>query len=180
MSGMAAKAAVQPGRADRALTVVGIGELKVTGDANALLVTYALGSCLCVIVHDPVAKVGGLLHAMLPRREGDAGTAPDRPGLYVDSGIPALFRSCYELGARKDRLRVCLAGAASVHGGGAGEADDHFQVGRRNLLTARQLFWKNNVMIHGQDVGGSGWRTVQLDVGGGNVVVRSANADVQL
>jgi chemotaxis protein CheD len=166
--------AVTPSR--RPLTVVGIGELQVTGDPDAMLVTYALGSCLCVIVHDPVVRVGGLLHAMLPRAEAHPEAAEARPGMYVDTGVPALFRACYELGARKERLQVRLAGAASVNG----SDKDPFQIGKRNLLMARQLFWKNGVLVQAQDVGGSGWRTVHLDTGSGEVVVRSSNADVQL
>jgi chemotaxis protein CheD len=168
--------AASPASPARPLTVVGIGELQVSRERDAVLVTYALGSCLCVLVYDPVARVGGLLHAMLPRADADPAAARERPGLYVDTGVPALFRACYALGARKERLLVRLAGAASVHDGGR----DQFQVGRRNLLTARQLFWKNNVLIHAQDVGGSGWRTVKLDVATGDVVVRSTGAEVLL
>ena len=46
--------------------VVGIAQMKVSADPGDELVAYALGSCLGVAVHDPVARVGGLLHAMLP------------------------------------------------------------------------------------------------------------------
>ena len=46
--------------------VVGVGDCCVSGDPDAVLVTYALGSCIAVVIHDPVSKVGGLLHYMLP------------------------------------------------------------------------------------------------------------------
>ena len=46
--------------------VVGVGDCKVSADPQSELVTYALGSCIAVSIWDPVSKVGGLLHFMLP------------------------------------------------------------------------------------------------------------------
>ena len=129
MTGAAAAAGAAP-----AVTIVQLGELCVTADRRALLRTFALGSCLGVAVHDPVAGVGGLLHAMMPDSSIDLPKAQAQPGMFIDTGIPALFRACYALGARKDRLVVRLAGGASIHSAG----DDPFRIGRRNLLMARQ------------------------------------------
>lgn len=53
--------------------VVGVGDCRVT-DEPVELVTYALGSCIAVVVWDPVAKVGGLLHFMLPDSSVDRDT----------------------------------------------------------------------------------------------------------
>jgi chemotaxis protein CheD len=159
-----------------AATVVGLGALHATSDADAVLVTYALGSCLGVAVYDPVACVGGLLHAMMPRSDVAAERAEAQPGLFVDTGIPALFRACYALGARKERLIVRLAGAASTR-----DLDgDHFQIGRRNLLMARQLFWKNGVLVRAHETGGKAWRTMSLTMHDGAVTVRSADTDLRL
>jgi chemotaxis protein CheD len=169
--------AVASGAQARAATaVVGLGALLATADLEAVLVTYALGSCLGVAVYDPAARVGGLLHAMMPRSELDPDRAGAQPALFVDTGIPALFRACYALGARKERLLVTLAGAASMHDDG----EDRFQIGRRNLLMARQLFWKNGILVHAQDTGGGAWRTMSLHMNDGAVTVRSAGMDLQL
>jgi chemotaxis protein CheD len=158
------------------LLVVGLGALQVCSDPGVTLITYALGSCLGVAVHDPVAQVGGLLHALLPRIDLDEARARSEPAVFVESGLPALFRACYALGARKERLVVRLAGA----GTSAESGRDHFEIGRRNLLMARQLFWKNGVLVRGQDVGGSGSRTLSLHVGSGAVLVRSAAGSIHL
>jgi hypothetical protein len=77
------------------LLVVGMGELVVSADEGVTLVTYALGSCLGVAVYDPVARVGGMLHAMLPSSEVDPARAAALPALFVDTGVPELFRACY-------------------------------------------------------------------------------------
>jgi chemotaxis protein CheD len=149
------------------LVVVGLGELHVSADPLSTLVTYALGSCLGVVVHDAKAGVGGILHAMMPRSAIDPAKARAQPAMFVDTGVPALFRACYAMGARKDRLHVRLVGAASIHG----QETDPFQIGSRNLHMARQLFHKNNVPIHGEDVGGTTWRNLTLAIGTGAVVI---------
>lgn len=165
-----------PGAATRGLIVVDVGQLQVSARRGATLITYALGSCLGVTVYDPIAGVGGLLHAVLPRIELDSERARAEPALFVESGIPALFRACYALGARKERLLVRLAGAGTAHQPGA----DRFEIGRRNLLVARQLFWKNGVLVRNQDVGGSASRTLSLHIGSGAVEVRSAGKSIHL
>jgi chemotaxis protein CheD len=165
-----------PTRSADPLVVVGIGDMVVTDEPGTTLVTYALGSCLGVSVFDPVACVGGLLHAMLPQSDIDPAKAEARPSVFVDTGLPSLFRACYALGASKHRLVVKVAGGATINGTGI----DRFQIGKRNLLMARQLFWKNSVLVRAQDVGGSASRTLSLHVGTGAVIVRAGGGDIQL
>jgi chemotaxis protein CheD len=153
---------------------VAMAALHVTADPGERLVTYALGSCLGVAIYDPVARVGGLLHAVLPLSLLDAEKARANPALFVDTGVPALFRACYALGASKTRLVVKAAGAAAAVAPGA---PDQFQIGRRNLLTLRRLLWKNGVLLQAQDVGGHQLsRTMALDVGDGTVSLKSGAA----
>jgi chemotaxis protein CheD len=156
--------------------VVGMGEMVTSVDPAATLVTYALGSCLGLALYDPVARVGGMLHAMLPCSDVDPVRARTQPTLFVDSGVPELFRACYGLGARKERLLVTLAGAGAI----SGADGDQFRIGKRNLLMARQLFWKNNVLVRAQDTGGSLSRTFSLSLASGRVVVRTGAGSIQL
>ena len=151
--------------------VVGIADLRLTADAGGRIVTYALGSCLGIAIHDPVAKVGGLLHAMLPDSTIDPEKAKRQPGMFVDTGVPLLFRESYKLGARKERMIVKVAGGAFA---GADESADQFQIGKRNFIALRKLLWKNGVMLHAHDVGGQQTsRTVYLDVATGAFTIRS-------
>ncbi|NTW17986.1 MAG: chemotaxis protein CheD, partial [Syntrophaceae bacterium] len=94
--------------------VVGISDFKVSNNANDMLVTYALGSCIGVAVYDPVVKVAGLLHFMLPESSLDAKKAGETPAMFADTGIPLLFKSCYKFGADKKRMVVKVAGGASI------------------------------------------------------------------
>ena len=81
--------------------IVGISDLKVSNNPGDVLVTYALGSCIGVAVYDPKARVGGLLHFMLPDSSLDANKAKATPAMFADTGIPLLFKSCYAIGAEK-------------------------------------------------------------------------------
>jgi chemotaxis protein CheD len=153
--------------ADQVRRVVGVADMYVSADPADLLITYALGSCLGITIHDPVARVGGLLHVMLPGSAIDREKAKSRPSTYVDTGVPLLFRTAYAAGAKKERLIVTVAGGATTG------PSDHFQIGKRNFASLRELFWKNGVMMAAHDVGGTISRTVSLHMGTGDVFVKS-------
>lgn len=155
--------------------VVDIADLAVSADPAATLITYSLGSCIGVAVWDPVVRVGGMLHYMLPESQLSPEKARSSPAMFCDTGVPRLFRAAYELGAVKNRLVVKVAGGSQL-------LDDNgtFNIGKRNYLALRKIFWKNGVMIAAENVGGSISRTLKLDVGTGAVTIRSRNEEVPL
>jgi len=158
-------------------TVVGIAELRVSDDPEEVLVTHALGSCLGIVVWDPVAKVGGLLHAMLPSSDSDGARAQREPARFVDSGVSALFRASYALGARKERMITRAVGGAAMAAEGR---PDRFQIGKRNHLALRSVLWKAGVLLGDADVGGHQSRTVWFHVGSGEIAIRSGGTETRL
>ena len=147
--------------------VVGLAECRVSNDPESVLVTYALGSCIALTIHDPVAGVGGLLHFMLPESSLDRAKAQQNPYMFADTGIPLLFQAAYKLGAEKRRLAVAAAGGAHMM-----DQQGVFNIGKRNYLTMRKILWKAGVLMQAEDVGGSTSRTVRLEVGSGRVSLR--------
>ena len=149
---------------------IGIGEMAVTKNSNDIIVTHALGSCLGIVLYDPVANVGGMLHALLPslgEKDSESGRAPTH---FVDTGTPLLFKACYKLGAKKHRMVVKVAGGASTKT----EPDkDMFQIGRRNFTVLRKVLWRNGVLINAHDVGGTDPRTMTLIMSDGETKVSS-------
>lgn len=121
---------------------VGVSDMKICGAAGDIVVTHALGSCIGIAIHDPVAHVGGILHYMLPVSSVDTQKAAANPFMFGDTGIPLFFKEAYDHGAKKENLRVVMAGGAQVF-----ESKDFFDIGKRNIVIARKLFWKNNVLI---------------------------------
>lgn len=156
--------------------IIGVADMKVSNDPASTLVTYSLGSCLGVMIYDPVATVGGLLHVMLPDGKGEIKSNRFIPYKYVDTGIPLLFKETYKLGAKKNRMKVVVTGGAQI-------LDDsgYFNIGKRNLAALRKMFWKNGVMIDKEHVGGSIARTVRLNIKNGEVKVSiGRNKDIIL
>lgn len=147
--------------------VVGISDCKVTRDAESVLVTYALGSCIAVAVHDPVTKVSGMLHYMLPESKIDAAKAQQNPFMFADTGIPRLMEAVKAAGADGKRILVRLAGGAQVL-----DSQGVFQIGKRNYLAARRILWKAGILIAAEAVGGEVSRTTRLEVSSGRLYVR--------
>jgi len=157
--------------------VVGVADMKLSNQRGDILVTHALGSCLGITLHDPVACVGGLLHAMLPSSDGgSAEKVANNPYMYVDRGLVLLFKQAYAMGAVKSRVVVKVAGGASLQQGG----QDYFAIGKRNFLAVRKLLWQNGVMLASEDVGGSIARTLFLEVGTGRAWLQSGGREWDL
>ncbi len=148
--------------------VVGIAEIRVVSGSEGELLTYALGSCLGLIIYDPEARVGGLLHAMLPSSSVAPEKALANPAMFVVAGVPELFKACYRAGAVKQRLHVYAAGCAHLSDP---SATDVFQIGRRNMVMLRKLLWKNGVLLTRHDTEGTESRTMSLSLETGRVHV---------
>jgi chemotaxis protein CheD len=151
---------------------VDISDFKVAHDD--LIVTYALGP-IAVIVHDPVRVAGGMIHYMLPLSETSPEKAKIRPAMFADTGIPLLFQTMYQLGCQKKDLIVKVAGGGALY-------DDKglFSIGKRNYTVLRKMFWKSNVLIRAEDVGGAKSRTARLQIGTGLCTVTSQGEETEL
>jgi chemotaxis protein CheD len=154
---------------------VDISDMRVSAGPDDLIVTYALGSCIAVIVHDPKCKVGGMIHYMLPLSEIAPEKAKDKPAMFADTGIPELFRTMYGMGCDKKDLVVKVAGGGALY-------DDKglFSIGKRNYTVLRKMFWKAGVIIAAEDVGGAKSRTARLWVGDGRCTIASQGEEVAL
>lgn len=148
--------------------VIGVGDGRVSRDADAVLTTYALGSCVAFMVHDPVAQVAGMVHYMLPESPQSQPDRDARPFKFADTAIPLLLRTTLAQGADKRRLVVFAAGGAQV-------MDDNsiFNVGKRNCLALRKALWKFGLVAQAEDIGGTSVRTVRMEVGSGRVWLQS-------
>ncbi len=148
--------------------IVGIADMKVSDDPKVTLVTHSLGSCIGVAVYDPVARVGGMLHYMLPESKMDHQRAKERPLMFADSGIPLLFKACYKLRAEKKRMIVKVAGGSQIM-----DPSGVFNIGKRNYAALRKIFWRNNVLVDAEDIGGTCNRTMWLSIATGEVGLKA-------
>jgi len=154
--------------------IIGIADLAASADPDEQLVAYSLGSCIGVALYDPVAKVGGLLHFMLPDSRMDRKRAETRPALFADSGIPLLLRTAASLGLEAKRARILAVGGAQVL-----NAPPSLRVGERNFEVLRKILDELSLSLDTAEVGGTVNRTLILEVGSGKAGVRTPKGETK-
>lgn len=152
--------------------VVGVGEMSVSNNPSITLSTYALGSCVAVVVYDPVVKAGGLLHMMLPDSKISPEKAVAQPAMFADTGLPLLFRAVTGLKGDPSRLRLFVAGGASVLC-----TNDTFKIGERNVRATADFLSRHGYSVRQSAVGGTINRTVHLNVGTGEINLKTPAAN---
>ena len=134
---------------------VGMADLKVCKSPDGLT-TLGLGSCVGVALRDPITKVGGLLHAMLP----DSTVIKNNTCVekFVDSGLAELVKQMVRAGANKSRLEAKLAGGAQMFA--FQRNSDLVKVGARNAEAARKKLSAMRIKLLAEDTGLNYGRTV--------------------
>ena len=155
--------------------IVGISEMAVSANADDMLTTYSLGSCLGVTIYDTTLHIGGMIHCMLPLSQIDAQKAAENPCMFVDTGAVKLLKEMFAMGCRKSNMVVKIAGASAVL-----DTKGLFKIGERNYTVFRKILWKNSMLIHAEDVGGNISRTVRMEIATGRVVIKSGGLEKEL
>ncbi len=132
------------------------------------LVTIGLGSCVAIALHEPVSRIAGLAHVLLP----DPSTARDSSNAarFASTAVPLLVEDMRALGAR-GAITAKLAGGASLFGTMLATAGQ--QMGPRNVAAAREALARAGIAVVGEETGGTTGRSVVMDVRSGEVHVRS-------
>jgi chemotaxis protein CheD len=154
--------------------VIGVGDLAVSNNTQVILSTYALGSCVGVIAFDPLVRVGGILHLMLPESSIAPEKAARQPAMFADTGMHSFFRELAGFKAQASRLKIFIAGGACVLAG-----TDTFRIGERNVRATLALLARNGCRTPQQDVGGFHNRTVHLDMSTAAVTIKAPHASTQ-
>lgn len=147
---------------------VGLGELKVGVSHQQVLVCYGLGSCIGLAVYDQTARLGALVHVVLPESRLGRGQEAT-PGKFADTAVPAIIGQLVQAGAARKRLVARMAGGArmlSILGAGS-----KLDIGARNVLAVRAALQQEGVPLTADDTGGTYGRTLQLFVASGRLLV---------
>jgi len=154
---------------------VGIGEWAVSKRSEDILKTYALGSCVAVMIYDVKVRVGGLIHIALPDSSVDPQRAQIQPGYFADTGLPRMIEEMKILGASRAGVWAKLAGGASMM-----DATGIFDIGKRNVLAVKKILWRSSLGPVAEDTGGLKSRTVSFDISGGGVILSSGRDSWEL
>lgn len=155
--------------------VVNVSDARVSADAQDVIVTYSLGSCIAVSMYDPVTKCGGMLHYQLPTSTLDQNRAQANPCMFADTGMEFLLKQMAGLGANTKRLEVKLAGGAEIL-----KDNGVFSIGKRNHTAIRKLLWQRGLMLSGEQVGGTEPRTMYLHLADGKTTLKVRGESINL
>lgn len=144
------------------LIKVGMADYKVARNP-ASLISYGLGSCVGIALYDPVTKIGGLAHIMLP--DSTQARSAENPAKFADTALPRMLDDMIRLGAVKNRVIAKIAGGAQMFT--FANATDIMRVGERNTEAVKAVLKKIDVKIVAEDTGGNYGRTVELKLDSG-------------
>ena len=147
---------------------VGMADLKIA-KAPDLLTTLGLGSCIGLTLYDPVSKVGGLVHYMLP----DSTKLKNNTNIakFGDTGIKELYKQMVANGANPRRLVAKIAGGAKMFE--VSGLSNVGNVGDRNAEEAFLILKELNIPLIARDTGLNYGRTVVLDCEDGSYLIKS-------
>ncbi|WP_447581678.1 chemotaxis protein CheD [Anaerotignum faecicola] len=147
--------------------VVGIADMKICRSPG-VLVTYALGSCIGVCVYDPVIRLAGMVHIMLPNMYENN---KDNIFKYADTGIPETIRKMEAFGGVRSRMVCKIAGGAKMFElKGNGTLGN---IGARNAESVKAVLMKERVRIVKEDLGSNYARTMYFDSSNGEATIKS-------
>ena len=146
-----------------------MGEIKVSQQRSVTMSCIGLGSCIGFCAYDPLAKVGGMAHMVLPescKPNGGPGSAK-----YVNTGIPLMFTELEKMGAARIRMKITLSGGARMFN--IPGLSSTLDVGSRNIDMALKVLASEGIRSYLSDVGGNQGRTMSLLMDTGQVFVRT-------
>ena len=150
---------------------VGTAEMAVS-QAPCILKGSTLGSCVAIILYDPIVKIGGLAHIELPAPETSSDKA--NKAKFATTAIEELFSHMERKGARRQNIIAKIVGGADTFPEII-PSDSTIDVGNRNILAAREELKRHNIEIIAEEVGDHIGRTVLFDTTVGSVVVKTPN-----
>ncbi len=143
------------------------GETYVTKQNDEVLTTV-LGSCVSACIRDPLMRVGGMNHFLLP----DADRSGRDSQRYGAHAMELLINEILKLGGIRQRLEAKIFGGANVISSGA-------EIGSRNASFARQYLIDEGIRLIGGDVGGTHARRIQYWPVSGRVRQLAISSDVR-
>lgn len=154
---------------DERIIMVNMGQLEVSRTRGDVLTALGLGSCVAVCAYDPLVRLGGMIHVVLPASAAEC--ARDGPAKFADVGVPRLLAEMQRQGAALRRLRVALVGGANVLA--SMDRKGPLDIGKRNIGAVSAALAMAGASLWKSDVGGKASRSVRLRVATGELTVRT-------
>lgn len=147
---------------------VGMADMNVCSSPDSII-TLGLGSCVGAVLYDPVAKVCGMVHVMLP----DSTTIANNSNVakFADTGVTALLDMVLKEGAKKERLIAKIAGGAQMFS--VNKDSPMLRVGERNVAAVKEKLKQLGIRLVAEDTGNNYGRTVVFYPETGEYLIRA-------
>lgn len=153
---------------------VGMADLKLCKAPDAIT-TLGLGSCVGIAIRDPITKIGGLAHIMLPDSTQFSGTV--NVPKYADTGVKELVNIIIKAGANRTRLVAKIAGGAQMFA--FSSKNDLTAVGQRNVEAVKKALAELKIPILASDTGLNFGRTVEFYPETGDYIIKAVGKGVK-
>jgi chemotaxis protein CheD len=152
---------------------IGIAMMKVAESPDQLY-CLGLGSCVGVAVYDPVARIAGMIHILLPSMK-EFENAGQLRSKFADTGISDMVVEMIKKGAVKYRMKAKMAGGASMFDIKDSSASDLMAIGKRNVQSCKDALKNLGIELIAHDTGGTKGRTVIFDIDTGTFTIKIIN-----
>lgn len=154
---------------------IGMAELDVCAPPD-VITTLGLGSCVGVVLYDPIRKVGGMVHVMLP--DSTKVNNNENKAKFADTGIDALITRMLRIGAMRNALVSKIAGGAQMFAFSSN--NEMLRVGDRNVEATKIKLRQLGIRILAEDTGKNFGRTIEFYPDTGNLLVKAVGKDQKI
>ena len=152
---------------------VGMADLNICRSPDAIT-TLGLGSCVGAVIFDPMHKIAGLAHVMLP--DSLAVRNNSNIAKFADTGLEELYRRMMKMGAARVGLKAKIAGGAQMFAFNA--SNDMLRVGDRNVEAVKKKLAQLGIPVIAQDTGKNFGRTIEFYPETGELLIRAVGKSV--
>lgn len=153
---------------------IGMADLNACKFPGALT-TLGLGSCVGIALYDPISKVGGMAHIMLP--DSTKIRKNENQAKFADTGIDALIELMISLGAKKNNLVAKIAGGAQMFAFTSN--NDMLRIGDRNVEATKAKLAELGIKVLSEDTGLNYGRTIEFYTETGDLLIKSVGKPIK-
>lgn len=156
---------------------VGMADLQICKEPDALT-TLGLGSCIGACIYDPVTKIAGMVHYMLPDSTKIAKN--ENIAKFGDTGIKEVIRLMELEGAKKSRMVAKIAGGAKMFTISNNANLSFLNVGDNNIESAKKNLAAQGIRIIASDVGLNYGRTIEFYAENGSLKIKAVGREIKI
>lgn len=152
-----------------------MADLNICSSPDAIT-TLGLGSCVGIVLYDPVLKIAGLAHIMLP--DSTQIRSNENVAKFADTGIETLLRQLIQKGAQRSRMIAKIAGGAQMFAFSAENA--MLSIGKKNVIATKKKLSELGIRIIAEDTGDSYGRTIEFYPETGQLLIKAVGKEQKI